>query len=139
MAVGANGDVPPTFPVVMDNPGDQAGLMVHELEELQEAQEEYIQTLENLIQIQIQIQRNKLQEELIWHGKLQVGIWLSIMWILISMTISYGFYTYGYTYGFYHCLMDMDTMMMQGPVSNKETESAHIFEELENNVVLANH
>ena len=35
--------------------------------------------------------------------------------------------------------MDMDTMMMQGPVPNKETESAHIFEELENNVVLANH
>ena len=127
MAVGANGDVPPTFPVVMDNPGDQAVLMVHEfeniLEELQEEQQEL----------------QELQEELIWLGKLQVGIWLSIMWMLISMAISYGFYTYGYTYGFYHCLMDMDTMMMQGPVPNKETESAHIFEELENNMVLANH
>ena len=53
MAVGANGDVPPTFPVVMGNPGDQAGLMVHELEELQEEQKEYIQVLENLIQLQI--------------------------------------------------------------------------------------
>ena len=92
MAIGANGDVPPTFPVVMDNPGDLAGLMVHEFEEY-------------------------LQEELI------LGIWLSIMWMLISTAISYGFYT----------------MMMQGPVPNKETESAHIFEELENNMVLANH
>ena len=92
MAVGANGDVPPTFPVVMDNPGDQAGLMVHEFGEY-------------------------VQEELI------LGIWLSVMWMLISMAISYGFYT----------------MMMQGPFPNKETESAHIFEELENNRVLSNY
>ena len=92
MAVGANGDVPPTFPFVMDNPGDQAGLLVHEFEEY-------------------------VQEELI------LGIWLSIMWMLISMAISYGFYT----------------MMMQGPFPNKETESAHIFEELENNRVLSNY
>ena len=87
MAVGANGDVPPTFPVVMDNPGDQAGL-----EELQEELESF-------------------QEDSIF--KLQ---WLSIMWILITMAISYEFYTY-------RRLKSLEDLL----------------EELENNMVLANH
>ena len=110
MAVGPNGDVPPTFPVVMDNPGDQAGLMVHELEELQEEQEELLEELQEVLENLIQIQR---QEELIWHGKLQVGIWVSIMWIfilLIYMAISY------------RHRQSLISMMM------------HIFEELENNM-----
>ena len=85
MAVGANGDVPPTFPFVMDNTGDQAGLLVHEFEEY-------------------------VQEELI------LGIWLSIMWMLISMAISYEFYTY-----------------------RRLKSLEDLFEELENNMVLANH
>ena len=106
MAVGANGDVPPTFPFVMDNPGDQAGLLVHELEEF--VQEEL---------------------DLIWTAHHQIWIWLSIMWIL---AISYGFYRIS-------TLESTLLMMMQGPFPNKETESAHIFEELENNRVLTNY
>ena len=66
MAIGANGDVPPTFPVVMDNPGDQAGLMVHELEELQEELQDQLNLAGLLV--------HELEE---LTGEL---IWLPIMW-----------------------------------------------------------
>ena len=91
MAVGANGDVPSTLPVVMGNPGDQAGLMVHEFEA-------YVK------------------------GELILGVWLSIMCMLISMAISYGFYT-----------------MTQLAFPNEETKCANIFEEDKNNRVLSNY
>ena len=82
MAVSADGDVPPTLLVVMGNPGDQAGLIVHEFEG-------YV------------------------HEEVVLGMWLSIMWILISVVISYGFYT-----------------MKQIAFSNEETGCcANIFEE----------
>ena len=89
MAVGASGDVPPTLqhhPAgVMGNPGDQAGLMVHEFEAY-------------------------VQEELI------LVEWISFVWILISMAISYGFYA-----------------MMQLAFPNEETDCTYVFEELGNN------
>ena len=90
MAVGASGDVPPTLqhhPAgVMGNPGDQAGLMVHEFEAF-------------------------VQDDL------TLAMWISIMWILISLVISYGLNT----------------------IQNKETDSANIFEELENKKDLSNY
>ena len=42
--------------------------------------------------------------------------WIILMWILISMVISYGFYT----------------MMIQLAFPNEETYSSYVFEELEN-------
>ena len=108
MAVGANGDVPPTFPVVMDNPGDQAGLeeLQEELEEFQEiviCKLQWLSIMWILITGAISYEFCKLQ-------------WLSIMWILITMAISYEFYTY-----------------------RRLKSLEDLFEELENNMVLANH
>ena len=87
MAVGASGDVPLT----LHHPAGVMGNPGDQAGPMVQEFEAYV------------------QDELI------LVVWIILMWILISMVISYGFYT-----------------MIQLAFPNEETYSTHVFEELEN-------